>query len=307
MKARLSGRPLLVWILLGLYLFLTLTGAYGCFQILMLYLRPRPHVAVEGGFVAFATLAVSIASWIGLWRSKRWAWILAVLLAAYGFLEEQRFLLSCPAIAVHNVRFVTFGVLEIIQFGLLLSRPVREFFLSDGGVRRAQALTTVSAGGRSMRVAAYFLVATAAPILISAYTMALLGGRKLGGTSGFLLFLLFGFTTGTVASLIFAIALTYAVRALNLARAWQWILVGGALAPLLMVLALLGTAFAQRGSVDLFQLPNYTGLAQYIFWGPAMLNSMRFVAPIAGVFTAWICSAIYPWSFPHSSPAKHMQ
>jgi len=308
MNSPLKARPTLVWIFLGLSLASLLQGAFGCFQMLLLYVRPQPYVPLQTLILTFLSLALSTLAWIGLWRSRRWAWILAILLSIYGWLQEARVFLSYAAIIVHNVRFMTGVVLGLINFALLLSRPVREFFLNQGGAPRVREVKTLSAGARSMRIALYFLVAVAAPIVVSAYTMALMGGQKLGGSSGFLLFLLYGFPAGAAASLLFAITLTLIVRGLNPARVWQWILVGGLLAPVLMsTLTFLGERLTQNGSGNGVQLSAFWSIAGYVFWGPMMLNSLRYIAPIDGILTAWICSAMYPWSFAQSPRAKRAE
>jgi hypothetical protein len=99
----------------------------------------------------------------------------------------------------------------------------------------------------------------------------------------------FGLMTGCVASFLFRLILTLVARKLGPARLWLWLLLGGLLGPgVIFVLASIGKMYAGAGPFN------------FVFWEPETLLQVWWLALPAGVFTAWICYAIYPWGFSQS-------
>jgi hypothetical protein len=113
MNKRPNSRPSWVWAALALQFVLLSLTAYGCVQVLALWSRYAAsgmgaQLAVRVFFPA-AMIAVSL---IGLWRTRRWGWILA--LVADGALCAQTlwFLLDYAPRAVRNARWLAFNIWE---------------------------------------------------------------------------------------------------------------------------------------------------------------------------------------------------
>lgn len=135
-----------------------------------------------------------------------------------------------------------------------------------------------------LRAALYFAVATFASCVVTAFSLALFANQNGEAGVTFMLFLYFGFMTGSIASLVFAMTLTFVVRKLGPDRLWRWLLIG-------VAIALARTCgLARTGNV---LGPNFN----LIFCGPMVLSpKWRLAVPI-GVFTALVCSAMHPWAF----------
>jgi hypothetical protein len=285
-----------VWAALALQLVLLALTAYECVQVLSLWSRYAAsgmgaQLAVRVLFPA-AMLAVSL---IGLWRTRRWGWVLA--LVADGALCAQTlwFLLDYATRAVRNARWLAFNIWEFAALAVLLYSPVRDHFLQRNRVPRMATTplvrpeSTVGQAGKLLRILVYFTVAVVAACVVTAFSLALFMGQKNGGTRGFALFLYLGLMTGSVTSFLFILILTFVARKLGPARLWLWLLLGGLLAPsLIFVLASIGKMYGAAGPLNL------------VFWGPETLLQVWWLTLPAGVFTAWICYAIYPWGFSQS-------
>ena len=237
-------------------------------------------------------VAVSL---IGLWRTRRWGWILA--LVADGALCAQTlwFLLDYSTRAVRNARWLAFNIWEFAALAVLLYRPVRDHFLQRNRVPRkattplVRAESGVDQAGKLLRILVYFAVAVVAACVVTVFSLAIFMGQKNGGSRGFALFLYVSLMTGGVASFLFILILTLVARKLGPARLWLWLLLGGLLAPgLIFVLASIGKMYGGAGPFN------------FVFWGPETLLQVWWLTLPAGVFTAWICYAIYPWGFSHS-------
>jgi hypothetical protein len=244
-------------------------------------------------------------SLIGLWRTTRWGWGLALLVDGAMCAQSLWFLLNYESIAL-NPRWVTFwlapNVSEFAALAVLLCRPVRNHFL---GRNRAQHRTTmpsgrVQTGGVSkpvkpLRVLAYLAGAVMATCVATAFALALLMGQKGGGGVIFVLTLVSGLTEGGGASFLFAVLLTLVGRRLGPRRLWLWLLLGAVLAPgLIFALGLVGNRLFSTGSQSfVFQI------SQFLFGGPEQLLQVWWLTAPVGVFTAWICHAMYPWAFEH--------
>jgi hypothetical protein len=301
MNKRSNSRPPWVWAALALQFAILSFTAYGCVQVLALWSR---HTALGMGaqlaarvFFPAAMVAVSL---IGLWRTRRWGWVLA--LVADGALCAQTlwFLLDYATLAVRNARFLTFSIWKFVALAVLVYRPVRDHFLQRNRVPRkattplVRAESGVDQAGKLLRILVYFAVAVVAACVATAFSLAFFMGQKNGGSRVFALFLYVGLMTGCVTSFLFILILTLVARKLGPARLWLWLLLGGLLAPgLIFVLASIGKIYEGAGPFN------------FVFWGPETLLQVWWLTLPAGVFTAWICYAIYPWSFSPSHQTSH--
>jgi hypothetical protein len=197
--------------------------------------------------------------------------------------------------AVRNARWLAFNIWEFAALGILLYRPVRDHFLQRNRVPRKATTPLVHAesgvhqAGKLLCILVYFAVAVVAVCVVTAFSLALFMGQKNGGSRGFGLFLHFGLMTGCVASFLFILILTLVARKLGPARLWLWLLLGGLLGPgVIFVLASIGKMYAGAGPFN------------FVSWEPETLLQVWWLALPAGVFTAWICYAIYPWGFSQS-------
>ena len=273
--------------------------AYGCVQVLASWSR---YAALGMGtqlvvreFIPAALVTVSL---IGLWRTRRWGLILALIVDGAFCAQTLWFLVEFATVA-RNARLLASNLWEFAALAVLLSRPVRGYFLGRNAVPPSAATSLVGAQSgahqarKPLRILIYFAVAVVATCVFTAFTLALFIGQKSGGGRGFLVILYLGFTTGCVASFLFALILTLLARKLGPTRLWLWLLLGGSLAPsLIFVLALLGNVLALLGN-------RYSGPGplSFVLWGPQSLLQVWWLTPPTGVFTAWICYAMYPWSF----------
>jgi hypothetical protein len=300
MNKRSNSRPPWVWAALAVQFALLSLTAYGCVQALELWSRyaasgTGAQLAVRVFFPA-AMVGVSL---IGLWRTRRWGWILA--LVADGALCAQTlwFLLDYATRAVRNARWLAFNIWEFVALAVLLHRPVRDHFLQRSRVPRKATVplvrteSGVDQAGKLLRILVYFAVAVVAACVVTAFSLAVFMGQKNGGSQGFALFLYFGLMTGCVTSLLFSLILTLAARKLGPARLWLWLLLGGLLAPgLIFVLASIGKMYGGAGPFN------------FVFWGPETLLQVWWLTLPAGVFTAWICYAMHPWGFSRSHQTR---
>jgi len=55
------------------------------------------------------------------------------------------------------------------------------------------------------------------------------------------------------------------------------------------------------------KMDSAVGFLNPIFWGPATLFEVWWLTPPIGVFTAWICYAMYPWAFEQSGGVSFNQ
>jgi len=243
-------------------------------------------------FFPAAMVAVSL---IGLWQTRRWGWILALVADAALCAQTLWFLLDYATFAIRNARWLAFNTWEFAALAVLLHRPVRDHFLQRNRVPREATTPLVRAeggvdqAGKLLRILVYFAIAVVAACVVTAFSLALFMGQKNGGSRGFALFFYFGLMTGSVASFLFTLILTLVARKLGSARLWLWLLLGGLLAPcLIFVLAFIGKMSGGAGPFN------------FVFWGPATLLQVWWLTLPPGVFTAWICYAIYPWGFSQS-------
>jgi hypothetical protein len=293
---RSDSRPSSVWAALALQLVLLSLTAYGSVQVLALWSRyAASGMGAQLAVRVFFPAAMVAVSLIGLWRTTRWGWVLA--LVADGALCAQAlwFLLDYATRAVRNARWLAFNIWEFAALAVLLCRPVRDHFLQQNRIPRkattplVRAESGVGQAGRLLRILVYFTVAVLSACVVTAFSLALFMGQKNGGSRGFGLFLYLGLVTGCVASFLFILILTLVARKLGPGRLWLWLLLGGLLAPsLIFVLAFIGKMYGGAGPFNL------------VFWGPQTLLQVWWLTLPAGVFTAWICYAIYPWGFSQS-------
>jgi hypothetical protein len=145
-----------------------------------------------------------------------------------------------------------------------------------------------------MRVYVYFAVAVVATCVAAAFMFSFfavgmaVGMKEITGTAYILIIYFFylGWAPAGVASILFALILTMLLRRLGPGRRWVWLLIGGTLAPgLIVVLGLIGPPFFPVA-------PSTIG-----FLRPEYLGKILWVTAPTGVFTARICYGLYPWSF----------
>jgi len=295
MNTRSSTRPPWVWVALALQCVLVLLTGYGCVQMLAYWPRyAASGKAAELVIRVFVPAVMAAASLIGVWRTKRWGWILALITDAALCLQGLWFLLDYARFAIRNTAWLAYDLCEFAALAVLLYRPVRGHFLGqNGGPRKATlALARVSRAsqaGKPLRILLYFTVAVVASCVATAFSLAIFMGQKNGGSRGFVLFLYFGLTTGCAASFLFVLILTLLVRKFDPSRLWLWVLLGGSLAPcLIFALALIGRWFFVAGPFNL------------IFWAPETLFQVWWLTPPTGIFTAWVCYTMHPWVFSES-------
>lgn len=277
-----------VWVVLSLQTALTVITAYSCVRILALWSRFGAMHAqlVFRETVLAAMLGVSL---VALWSDKSWGWILALVADGAMCAEALWFVLNYPGL-YRSPRFLAFNILEFAAFAALLHTPVREHFF--GGRIRARANSSAelqSSASHSysrIRVVLYFAVAVVVTCTVTAFSLALFMGSKSGGSQGFLMFLLFGITTGGVAALVFAFLLTAVGRQFGPNRVGIWLLSGALVAPAVVVtMAVIGRLFL------------LVPLLNFVFWGPATLVQIWWLTPPIGVVTGWICYLMYPWAY----------
>lgn len=281
----------------------------------LLFLWPRYAQRAEHALIlalvrsTVEAAAAGVAFW-GLWRSKRWGWILAVLTEATLCLLTLSNLIQYPTVFLRNARWLAFSVWDFAAIAVLLHRPVREFFLekrdlpqhmpAQGTVygARANAYSGLAPQGaaareinwpeRCARVISYFLVAVIVACVVTAFSITLMMGTKAGGARGFLLFVYFGLLIGWGPSLLFAVLLTFAMRKIGPGRLGAWLLAGLLLAPGLT----LGLGALASKSAAAQQ-----GLPGYFFYGPLYLFQGWWLTIPVGLVTAFFCFQLFPWAF----------
>ena len=299
---------LTAWGFLNLLLWWPRYGQYGqrATELLLLAL----------GRTTLEAVAAAIA-FLGLWRARRWGWILAVLTDATMCLLTLSSLVQYSAVLLHNFRWLAFSLWDFVAITVLLHHPVRTYFLTrtdslsrvtvrgtDHSVqaRSYPGLSTSPSGAapkeihwveRGMRISFYFIAAVVVTCSIMALLLSLWMGQKAGGGGGgrFLFVLWVGFSIGSAASFLFAVLLTLAARALGPGRLWAWLLTGALLAPgLTLGMGALGAKLAASQPRD----GRILGL---FFTGPLWLFQVWWLTIPAGVVAAFLCCQMYPWAF----------
>ena len=103
MNTRSSTRPPWVWVALALQCVLVLLTGYGCVQMLAFWPRyAASGKAAELVIRVFVPAVMAAASLIGVWRTKRWGWILALITDAALCLQGLWFLLDYARLAIRN-------------------------------------------------------------------------------------------------------------------------------------------------------------------------------------------------------------
>ena len=290
-------RPEWVWAALVLQGVVFLIGVWSASQ--MIFLWPKSPAYAGRSIVEATLLAISL---IGLWQSKRWGWLLAVLVDASICLLCLLPMIQFPRLIL-NVRLWAFNIWEFAAFVFLMHAPVREFFRGDSKLPVSAAAPRpipqpeIDARGRSFRVLVYFVATIVATCLVTTLTLALWLGEKAGGDRGFLFLLLIGFEIGSFASFLFGLVLTLLARKFGPARLGVWLTAGVLLAPgLVLGLGLLAMLAAK--------LPLATGplnaLLGVLLTGPMYLFQVWWLSIPAGIATSFFCYQMYPWAFGRS-------
>jgi hypothetical protein len=294
MNTRSSTRPGWVWASLALQFVLVSLGAWTSAAVLGSWSKyAAPGTQLQLVIRLFVPDALVAASLLGLWRTKRWGWWLAVLADSILCAQALWFLLDYGSFAVHHPRTIVFDVLDFAALTVLLYRPVRNHFLGRNGARRRVTTTPrplqsgrVRPAVKPQRILLYFGGAVTATGIATAFSLALWMGQKNGGSRGFVLILYYGFMIGSLAAFLFALVLTLVGSKLGPARLWLWLLAGGVLAPgLSLALGLIGAAFFATRVV---------GVA---LRGPVYLLQVWWLTIPSGAFAGLICYTMYPWAF----------
>jgi len=306
MDRRGSARPEWVWAALVLQCVVFLMSVWSAGQMLVSW----PKYAVDGtqmipnivrSIVEALLLGISL---LGLWQSKRWGWLLGVLVDAAICVLYLHSVIRFPRLVL-NPRFLAFNVWEFAAVAILLHLPVRAYFQGKSDLPGS---TTPSGRGpvaesnalqRSFRGLVYFVVAVAATCIVSTLSLAVWMGDKAGGVRGFLFLLVIGFAIGGAASFLFVLLLTVAARTFGPGRLGVWLIAGVLLAPgLILGMGLLAKTFL-LGSGPLGTGPIST-LLEILFTGPAYLFQVWWLAIPAGIVTSFFCCQMYPWAFGQS-------
>lgn len=236
-----------------------------------------------------AFLGVSL---IGLWRSKRWGWTLALAVDGFMCAVDLNALVANPFLIKRYSRIFIFQAWDYAGLALLLHQPVRRFFATEKVAAKVpapqflQPARKVGWPQRSLRITAFFALAVIVTCALTAFSLTLLLGEKAGGGKGFLLLLWIAFMIGGISALLFTALLTVLARRMGPDRLWLWILLGGLLAPG-MILGLGAGAYFTHAP----------GILGYIFGGPVYLFEVWWLGIPIGIVTAFTCYQMYPWGF----------
>lgn len=292
-----------------------LLAVWGSVDVLFLWSKYPPRAALVLLRALSWSTVEAVASGIaiaGLWKSKRWGWILAVLTDATMCLFTLSTLIHYSAPLLRNPRWLAFSVWDFAAIAVLLHQPVRAHFLSQmpqhriaqamgyaGKVRTYPGLGPSPKGAepremywveRSVRVLFYFVAAVAAACFVTTFSVMFQLGEKAGAGRGFVLLLLFGFALGSGPSILFALLLTLAARVFGPSRLWAWLLVGVLLAPSLILGmgALASKMESARAGAWIFG---------FFFTGPLWLVQGWWLTIPAGLIAAFLCFQMFPWAF----------
>lgn len=289
---------------------------WGSLDLLFLWPKLAPRAVLtllrELSWSTVEAVASGIA-FAGLWQSKRWGWILAILTDATLCLFTLSSLIHYSALFLRNPRWLAFSVWDFAAIAVLLHRPVRAHFLSQRDFPQHIALGTgyavkartysglaPSSKGtvrremhwveRGVRVLFYFVAAVAVACFVTTFSLMLRLGEKAEGGRGFVVMLFFGFVLGSGPSFLFTLLLTTAARIFGLCRLWAWLLVGALLAPSL-ILGMGALASKIESARD------GPGIIGFFFTGPVWLFQAWWLTIPAGLIAAFLCFQMFPWAF----------
>ena len=301
MDRRGDTRPEWVWAALVLQCIVFLLDVWSAGQLIVLWPRYAaygtqwiPHIVQS--IVAAMLLGISL---MGLWRSKRWGWLLGVMVDAAICVLYLRSVIEFPRLLLNPV-VLAFNIWEFAAVAVLLHLPVRAYFQGKRDLPVSPApprhLPKMNALQGSFRGFVYFVVAVAATCAVTAFSLAVMMGDKAGGGRRFLFLLIIGFEIGGAASFLFVVLLTVAARGLGPAQFAVWLIAGVLLAPgLILGMGLLAKTFLV-GSGPLGTGP-LSLLINILFTGPMYLFQVWWLAIPAGIVTSFLCYQMYPWVF----------
>lgn len=157
-----SARPQWVWAALVLQSVVSLLSVWSAGQMLISW----PRYAAYGtqmipqlvrSIVEAILLGVSL---VGLWRSKRWGWLLGLLVDAAICLLYLYYAMGYPRLIL-NPRYLALNIWEFAAFAVLLHLPVRAYFQGKRDLPGPGCLpiAEINAMQRSFRGLVYFVVA----------------------------------------------------------------------------------------------------------------------------------------------------
>lgn len=277
---RPSTRTTWVWTALSVQAVLVALSLYNCVQLLRFVVSFAAwNTTAQVLFPAIIPGAMLTIALFGLWRTRRWAWGLAVAGDGILCLQGVWFLLNYSRVVLQKPGLFALTILQFAALSIVLCRPVRDYFL--GPSRRDQA---DAAARNVLDVVIYFAAAISTTCAVTACSVAIVRGPKSSGIE-VLVFLVVAFMSGSAASFLFAVILTLVVRKFDPSQIWPWLLLGGSLAPVL----LFALAFLGNLGPDLLNV---------VFGGPQYLLRVWWLSPIAGTATGWVCYKLYPWRRP---------
>jgi hypothetical protein len=301
-----SARPQWVWAGLVLQSVVSLLSVWSAGQMLISWPRYAAYGTqmipqIVRSIVEAILLGVSL---VGLWQSKRWGWLLGLLVDAAICLLYLYYALEYPRLIL-NPRYLALNIWEFAAFAVLLHLPVRAYFQGKRDLPGPTAppgrlpIAEINAMQRSFRGLVYIVAAVAATCLVTTFSLAVALGDKAGGGRGFLFLLVIGFEIGGAASFLFVVLLTVAARGFGAGRFVVWLIAGGLLAPgLILGMGVLVKTFLIRSGPLGTGPPNM--LLAIFFTGPVYLFQVWWLAIPAGIVTSFLCYQMYPWAFGQS-------
>ena len=304
-----------VWSAVVLQGVVFLLAAWSSVNVLFVWSRyGQGAMQVLGPVLARATMEAVAAgiAFAGLWQSKRWGWILALLTETTLCLLTLSSLIRYSTLLLRKPQWLAFSVWDFAAIAVLLHPAVRNYFLAEtelprhaavqGAGHAAKANTypgfaPIAQGAvprkihgveRCARVLSYFVASVAVTCIVTSFAVTMQLGQKAGGGRGFLFVLLFGFVIGWGPSLLFVLLLTLAARVFGPGRLGVWLLAGLLLAPgLTLGMAILAS------KLPVFQ----GGIFAVFFTGPIWLFQVWWLTIPAGLVTGYLCALLFTWSF----------
>ena len=286
MDRKANTRSGWVWAALVLQGAIFLIAAWSSFSPLLSWSRYAQQAAVVLPVIVQSiaeTAALGIA-FVGLWRSKSWGWILAVLADGAMCLLTLSYLIQYSTLILRHPGWLAFSVWDFVALVVLLHRPVRTYFFD---VHHKE----IHWAERCVRVLCYFMAAVAVTCVITSFTITLLLAEKAGGGRGFLFLTSIGFAIGAGPSFLFTLLLTLAARMRGPGRLGAWLLPGALLAP---GLTLGMGAFGNKIAVS---LPGTGWILAAFFTGPSWLFQVWWLTIPTGLIVAFLCFQMFPWGF----------
>lgn len=302
MEISSKRRTPLVWTALALQALLFTLALWTIFQLLTLAHHASYSTTIANYLLRSLVEAILLGvSFVGLWRSKRWGWVLAVLVDGFMCVMDLSVFITTPFLLTQYRRIFAYQIWDYATLVVLLNHSVRCHFGNQSALRRVSAAqvrepareTVLS--NRRLRIVIFFVAAATVTCAVTAFSVALLLSRKqpVGGRVFLFLFLI-AIGIGGLSALLFTAIMTFVVRKLNPALLSLWILIGGLLAPgMIFGLAILMGLFSHPGT----HVSPILSLLMPLCGGASYLVQVWWLGFPIGMITAFTCYQMYPWSF----------